>query len=252
MSAPASDAQKRHYEAIHDAYEAHYFDAASMRYRERFIYSVMFDGLDLNGSAVADLAAGSGYNSLAVLRRFPTAEVIGYDISSKACAAYENVTGRRAFELDLTSDTELGVRVDTAIVVGGLHHCVSNLAGTFATVARLLKPGGLLLAAEPNRAFFLERVRERWYRVDRYFDAATERALDYEELVAVAHPDFEPVSVRYMGGPGYFLILNSLVTRTPPALKRLLAPPLFLADSLYNVLPGKRAFPYFVARWRRT
>jgi hypothetical protein len=42
------------------------YDASSMAYRDRFVYDIMFRGLDLNGKDVADLAAGSGHNSLAV------------------------------------------------------------------------------------------------------------------------------------------------------------------------------------------
>ena len=247
----AGEAQQRHYEAIHDAYEAHYFDPASMAYRERFIYSGMFEGLDLNGKLVADLAAASGYNSVAMLKRFPAAQVMGFDISPKACAAYEGLVGSRCVQFDLTRGEDPGVRVDAAMVVGGIHHCVADLPSTFETLAQLIKPGGMLLATEPNRSFFLERLRQHWYRADKYFDADTERALDYEELDALARDAFEPVDVRYMGGPGYFLILNSLVTRTPLAVKRMLAPPMFLADAIYNRLPGKQLFPYFIARWRR-
>lgn len=243
--------QRQHYEAIHEQYEAHYFDAASMAYRERFIYSAMFEGLDLNGKLVADLAAGSGYNSVAVLKRFPEARVVGFDISPRACAAYKSIVGADCVELDLTTGRDPGLRVDVALVVGGIHHCVSNLAGTFETIGQLLRPGGLLLAAEPNRDFFLERLRQRWYKVDRYFEADTERALDYDELERLTHAAFTTIDVRYMGGPAYFLILNSLVTRMPLALKRVLARPLFAMDSLYNRLHAKRLFPYFVARWRR-
>lgn len=247
----AAEVQQRHYDAIHDAYEAHYYDAASMSYRERFIYRPMFRGIDLDGKEVADLASGSGYNSLALRARFPTARVMGFDISSKACAAYSANVGRPCMQLDLMEGRDLGQRFDAVIVVGGLHHCVSNLDGAFATIAALLRPGGLLLATEPNRSFFLERLRQHWYRVDRYFDAETERALEYEELDGLATRDFERIDVCYLGGPGYFLVLNSLVTRTPRMLKNLLAPALFSIDGIYNRLPGRRMFPYFVARWRR-
>ena len=58
-----STRQKQHYEAIHTNYEDHYYDAQSMAYRERFYYDPLFEGLDLNGCRVADLASGSGHNS---------------------------------------------------------------------------------------------------------------------------------------------------------------------------------------------
>ena len=61
-----SSRQRQHYTAIHDAYEAHYYDAPSMAYRSRFIYRWLFDGVDFRNAEVADLACGSGHNSLAL------------------------------------------------------------------------------------------------------------------------------------------------------------------------------------------
>src|SRR6476660_5880416 len=89
-----STRQKRHYEAIHTNYEDHYYDAQSMAYRERFYYDPLFEGLDLNGCTVADLASGSGHSSVALLKRFPKAVVTGFDISSSACEAYRRNVGR--------------------------------------------------------------------------------------------------------------------------------------------------------------
>jgi len=97
-----STRQKQHYEAIHTNYEDHYYDAQSMAYRERFYYDPLFEGLDLNGCRVADLASGSGHNSVALLKRFPKAVVTGFDISSSACKAYRHNVGRPGIEADLT------------------------------------------------------------------------------------------------------------------------------------------------------
>lgn len=243
--------QKQHYERIHDAYEQHYYDPTSLSFRDRFIYRQMFEGLDLDGKTVADLACGSGFNSLAVLRRFPQASVFGLDISSAACAAYERETGREARAVDLTSGQDFGMRADGAIIVGGLHHCVADLPKTFRSISHLVKPGGLLLMFEPNREYLLERARRLWYRADTYFDADTEAALNHDEIERIAAPWFSSESCRFMGGPAYFLIFNSLLFRIPVKAKRFLAPPLFALESTYNLLPGRRPYPYFVARWRR-
>jgi SAM-dependent methyltransferase len=244
--------QKQHYERIHDAYEQHYYDSTSLAFRDRFIYREMFSGLDLNGKTVADLACGSGFNSLAVLKRFPQASVFGLDISNAACAAYERETGRRAHAVDLTSGEDFGQRADLAVIVGGLHHCVADLPNTFRAISHLVKPDGLLLMFEPNREYLLESARRLWYRADKYFDAATEAALDYDDIARIAAPSFTPESCRFMGGPAYFLIFNSLLFRIPVKAKRWLAPPLFALEATYNLLPGRRPYPYFVARWRRS
>jgi SAM-dependent methyltransferase len=243
--------QKKHYEAIHDAYEAHYYDSESMAFKERFIFAPLFEGVDLNGKDVADVACGSGYNSLWLKQRFPAVRTTGFDISSKACAAYRTVVGSEAHVFDLMSGAEVGRTFDAAMVLGGLHHCVSDLPGTFRTLARLVRPGGLLFMHEPNSRYVLEALRRLWYRWDASFDSETEGALDHDVIAALAASDFEPMTVRYVGGPAYFLILNSMIFRIPRKAKPLLAPLLFPLERAYNLLPGRLAFPIFVARWRR-
>jgi SAM-dependent methyltransferase len=245
------DRQKQHYEAIHDAYEDHYYDEASMAYRRRFYYEPMFAGLDLGDADVVDLASGSGHNSVEVLRRWPSARPTGVDISDAACAAYRRRVGRPAIQADLTKGVAVPTRFDVAMIFGGLHHCVYDLDGALRTVATLLKPGGLFLMLEPNRSFVLEGLRRLWYRHDAYFDASTEASLDHDVLARQAAGLFMPLDVRYLGGPGYFLIAQSLVFRMPKRVKNLLAPGLITADAVYNRLPGRLGYPYFIARWKR-
>jgi hypothetical protein len=52
-----------------------YFDRWSTKYREEFIYEPLWRGMDFAAKRVADLACGSGFNSEALLRRFPTAKL---------------------------------------------------------------------------------------------------------------------------------------------------------------------------------
>lgn len=248
----AGQRQKAHYEAIHAAYEDSYFDGPSMAYRERFIYDPLFEGVALDGRDVAELASGSGFNSLALRRRAPAARLSGFDVSAQACAAYRAVVGRPAIECDLTVPLTTSLSFDCAFIIGGLHHCVGNLAQAIANAARLVRPGGHLLMVEPNAECLLDGLRRSWYRADRrYFDASTEHALEHDRLADLATGAFVPEVVAFMGGPGYFLVLNSLLFRITPALKSLIARPLMAIDGLYNRLPGRAPFPYFVARWRR-
>ncbi len=246
-----STKQKHHYETIHDDYESHYYDPSSLAFRREFIYNVMFDGLDLNHKDVADLACGSGYNSLAVLERYPQARLTGFDISPKACAAYRQNVQRDAYEFDLTTGNEIGKTFDVAMIHGGLHHCVSDLTGTLNAIATLVKPGGLFIMVEPNKQCFLEGIRRLWYKLDKYFEADTEAALAHQEILGMASDRFSNLDLHYMGGPAYFLIYNSLLFRIPLAVKRIIASPLFAAEVAYNKLPGRFWFPYFIARWQR-
>ena len=135
--------------------------------------------------------------------------------------------------------------------LGGLHHCATALDTALRNVADLLRPGGLFLIVEPNRDTWLEPLRQVWYRRDRYFESSTEAALSHDELSARGRSWLKAVSVRYMGGPAYFLVYNGLVFRFPLPLKRAVAGPLITLEEFTNSLPWRGAYPYFIARWRR-
>lgn len=243
--------QKEHYEAIHADYEAHYYDATSLEYRRRYIYEPLFDGLDLSSESVADLACGSGRNSIAVRQFFPGASTVGYDISPSACRDYRVKTQCDAHEIDLTTEHK-DLRVHgSAVIIGGLHHCVADLPTTLRNIAAMVRPGGHFMMMEPNRRFLLEAARRAWYRHDKWFDAETEAALDHDEIAAMAARWFRPKRLTYFGGPAFFLILNSLVTRVPLSIKPLLARPLFVLESAWNRLPAVGTFPCFLAVWER-
>ena len=250
MSSLLSLRQKDHYERILVDYDAHLFDKWSMRYRDEFIFSPMWDDLDLNGKHIADLACGSGFNSISLRERFPRARVVGFDISPSACAAYQQNTGFPARECDLTQPMGAVPDFDVAMVIGGLHHCVADLPQTLRNIASMLTSGGLFMMLEPSSEFFLETVRKFWYRHDSTFDHASEHALRHDELLAM-NGSFALLDIRYFGGPAYLGVLNSIVLRIPLASKRFVSPPLIAAERLWNRLPGRKMFNAFLARWRR-
>lgn len=245
--------QREHYVELHDEYSAHYYDDTSIAYRKEFIYDPLFADVNLNGLEVAELASGGGANSRELLKYFPDAKVTGFDISPSACEEFERIVGRPAIEVDLTKPyAEMDGHFDAALIIGGLHHCVADLDTTLSNVARMLKPGGVLLMCEPNDGFVLERIRGLWYGQDKYFDADSEHALDHAELLKSVSGEFSLNSLSYIGGPAYFLILNSLILRVPLTWKPKLAPVLTRIERLYHHLPGKFLFPAFLASWRRT
>jgi SAM-dependent methyltransferase len=247
-----SSRQKQHYTEIHDAYEAHYYDASSMKYRSRFIHDWLFDGVDLNNASIADLACGSGHNSLAAMERFSGIRTVGFDISEPACASYQRTTGNAAHVLDLTRPAEIDQQFDSAIVIGGLHHCIVDLPQTLRNIAAMVKPGGHLLMMEPSADFALNVVRDKWYASDRYFDAPTEQALSHNVILEQAAPYFEGEAVRYFGGLAYFLILNSLIMRVPLGLKPALWPIVKPIEVAFGNIPWSGMYPCFLARWKRT
>src|ERR1043165_8421722 len=94
--------QIQHYASIHESYGAHYYDASSMAYRRTFFFEPLLAGIDLSGRRVADVASGSGYNSLILREMFPTIRLEGFDISETACADYTRLLGAPAHQVDLT------------------------------------------------------------------------------------------------------------------------------------------------------
>jgi SAM-dependent methyltransferase len=243
--------QAQHYDQILQPYERHYFDSTSIQYRHRYIYRFLFDGLNLNGQRVVELACGSGYNTRELLKLFPHADVSGIDISPKSVEMYMANTGRPCLACDLSErGTAVPEGADVAFVIGGLHHCTNDLVATLENIGRIIRSDGLLIMAEPNAHFFLNAVRNVWYRRDRLFREEEEEPLDHRELLRLANGRFEATSVKYAGGLAYFLILNSLVMRIPVKVKGLLAPVLFATEDVYNCIPGRAPFPMFMARWR--
>jgi SAM-dependent methyltransferase len=247
----SANPQRDHYERILANYDTHYFDKWSMRYRSEFVFGPMWGDLDLDGKRVADLACGSGFNSVSLRERFPRARVTGFDISPSACAAYRKTTGFAARQCDLTKPLAVAPEFDAAIVIGGLHHCVADLQQTMSNVAAMLTPGGLFMMLEPSSEFCLETLRNLWYRHDSNFDHANEHALAHDTVLATSGGAFVLHDVRYFGGPAYFGVLNSMILRIPLAAKAFVSPPLIVAERLWNRLPGRAMFNVFLARWRR-
>jgi SAM-dependent methyltransferase len=242
--------QKQHYEQIHDAYEAHYYDRESLRYRDRFIFAPLLDGIDLNDREVLDVASGSGHNTLLLQRRFPRMRAMGLDISQSACRAYEQTTGWPAAQGDFTRPVSLGRKFDAAVAIGGLHHLVADLPQAIANLTSVVRDGGVVFMMEPSADGILEGLRRYWYQRDGYFDAPTERSLSHDEILDLADNRFRAEVVRYIGGPAYFAILNSLVLRVPLSVKPWLTTVTFPIETAVNALNLRTLAPAFIARWR--
>ncbi|MBF0126086.1 MAG: class I SAM-dependent methyltransferase [Magnetococcales bacterium] len=247
----SSEKQRNHYHAVHNTYREHYFDAESMTYRDLFLYQPMLNGLDLNNMDVLEVASGAGFNSKAWLEKFPHGRFSGLDISSYACADFVRNVGCEAWESDLAKGPFPDAQFDVVFVIGGLHHCVNDLPAVLRNIASLIRPGGYFLMMEPNSEYILEPLRKLWYRKDAFFEADTEEALSHDALNRLGASWFDAKTVRHMGGPGYFLILNSMILRLPKGIKKALSIPIMALERVYNLLPGKLPFPYFVAKWQK-
>jgi len=248
-AAIAAARQRDHFERVHQKYAAHYYDKWSLLYRSEFILAPLFEGIDLEGRLVADLACGNGHNSLLLRSRFPTASTVGFDISPTACAAYEQVVGRPAYCVDLLDSEMRHSKFDAALVIGGLHHMVADISSALRTIHSMLRPGGILMMFEPNARFVLQWARDIWYQSDPMFDAQSEAALDHDTLLRATDGRFRCERLRYLGGPAFYLVLNSAVLRLPLRAKALLSRPLFVLERLHGRLRPRWCHSSFVARW---
>jgi len=122
--------------------------------------------------------------------------------------------------------------------------------GFLLEIRRLLKPGGVFAFVEPHTGSLPDLARRIWYRLDRSF-LPNERAVDVERLARDFAGDFELLHVEHHGGPGYLLVLNSLIFRIPHRFKRFYAPPLIWLDSVLDRVLGKRLSCFVVAQLRR-
>jgi SAM-dependent methyltransferase len=245
------DRQREHYEAIHDEYSRHYYDATSNAYRDRFINRALLRELDPSTLRMAEIMCGEGPVTDYVIARHPGAAIEGFDISGSACTAYSEKSGRPAQCIDITREPLPPSTYDAVFVSGGLHHIIHDFDACLDNVHRALKSGGTFAMFEPNADYFLNFIRKFWYRRDQYFDAENEQALDYHQLHAKASQRFDEISVTHAGGPAFFLVLNSLIFRLPVSWKRFYAPPLTNLEAIWNLLPGRMAHAYFIAQWRK-
>ena len=236
---------------IHDEYSRHYYDNESIKYREQFIYSKIFQNEDFNNKSIAELACGSGFNSLAILNRFPNAKMNGYDISQPACDDYKRIVKADAYIWDITKEKINSIKYDYVIVFGGLHHCINDLNATFQNIFNMLNDNGKLIMVEPNKRFIFDFVRTIWYKFDNYFEANTEDSLNHPKLLNIQKEKFKLDTIKYFGGPSYFFIYNSLILRLPIFLKPLISKLLLSFEKTYNRLGFEWLYPAFVAKWKK-
>jgi len=246
---PSELLQQNHYDRIADQYEAHYGDAYSLEYRERFIYGRMFEGIKLSGMNVLDAMCGSGETTEYLLTRH--ARITGLDISKKVIESFNarwsncKAVCRSLLDSELPSDS-----FDCVVIVGGLHHIQPNVSDAVKEIYRVLKPGGYFCFMEPHSGSLPDLVRRFWYKHDHFF-SDNELAIDTVSLEREFTSQFNFNRVNYLGNLAFLLVLNSLIFRIPLRAKRLYSPLLLRLEALINKLQGKTTSCYVVAQWQK-
>lgn len=243
------EVQREHYNRIAGDYAAHYGDAWSQQYRQRFFNEPMLNGIDLQGRIVIEAMCGIGETTRVLIDR--GAQVVGLDISEVEIAGFAQRWPGQAIRcasiLQTGIDTE---SVDCVVVVGGLHHVQPSVPEAISEIHRILRPGGYFCFVEPHTGSLPNRLRRIWYRSDRYF-AENEEALDIDSLKRRFAGYFDVEVESYQGNLAYLMVLNSLILRIPLSWKRHYAPALLRLEAMIQPLQGRLLSCYAVGRWRK-
>ncbi len=244
--ADSESLQQKHFDNLAAQYTSHYADPTGILYRNQFIYSKMFDGLPLKDSQVLDAMCGMGTTSEFLLTQ--GARVTALDISEsfvEICKnKYPQVTAIQGSILNMPFKDN---SFDYISIVGGLHHLHPHLNQGLTEIHRVLKKNGLLICMEPPAESLLDKLRQLWYRYDKYFED-NEMAIDLSRILKDHSENFSLSKVSYGLGPAYFIIFNSMITRTPLWIKKSLAPLMFLMDRIIERVTPRYLAAYMVFR----
>jgi len=245
----AEAAQRAHYDRIVAAYDVHYDDPWSRRYRDQFIDGPLFEGLDLRGRAVLEAMCGSGLTTPALLAR--GAQVTGLDISPACIESFRNRWPEcRSACASIAHSGLPSEAFDAVAVVGGLHHLQPDIDPAIEEIHRLLKPGGSFCFFEPHTGSLPDLFRQQWYKRDHLFED-NEAAIDLERLKRTHAHRFEFVREIYGGNLGFLLVFNSFIFRIPVRLKSFYSPAVLRLESLLARLQGKRLACVVICQWRK-
>lgn len=241
--------QHAHYERISHDYDAHYNDAYSQRYMNRFVFEAMFKDIDLTDLDVLEAMCGGGQTTEYLLDR--RAFVTGLDISPQQTDHFARRHPRATtITASMLNSGLEDSSFDLVSIVGGIHHMPPNVDEAITEVHRILKPGGYFCFMEPHSEAVVDRVRREWYKRDPLF-AENEEAINMSELHEKFADRFEFKSEHYRGNLGYLFVLNSMVFRVPLFLKPLYSPAMMAAESFFNRIGGKSFSCFVVAQWRK-
>ncbi len=149
------DAERLHWDKV--AKERIYAAFDKQEYLD--IFNAAFDK-DLTGKRIVDIGCASGVSAALFAAR--GANVVGIDISPELIAQAKALWTEYADRLDFTvGDAEAMDEADggvDACFFGGVLHHFPDRTRVYREALRVLKPGGLLVAVEPNRLDVFERI----------------------------------------------------------------------------------------------
>ena len=151
----------------------------------------------------------------------------------------------RVLETGIPSDS-----FDVVTVIGGIHHTPPYEIEAIEEIHRILKPRGHFCFMEPHSESIAEVFRKTWYKYDPLF-AKNEAAVSMKRLHSEFADRFDFKSEQFLGNVGYLLVLNSMVFRIPPVIKRAYSPVLIAGERLLNRVLGKPFLVLWSANGKR-
>ena len=241
--------QRLHFEKIGASYRAHYGDNYSEAYRSRFIDAPLCEGVDLSSKRVLEAMCGNGQTTEFLLSK--GALVTGLDFAPQQIESFRTRWPDCHAHCASIFDTRLeSSSFDAVVVVGGLHHLQPRVVDAINEIHRILTSGGVFCFAEPYKGSLPDSIRTQWYKRDSMF-AANEAAIDLPTLKEQCASRFLFQKETYLGNIAYLLVLNSMVCRIPPALKRYYAPWALKLEALTTPLNARWNSCFVVCRWQK-
>jgi SAM-dependent methyltransferase len=201
--------QREHYDALAPVYLANLREPHTEAYAES-LDRAFLEALGAGPLGdVAELCCGQA-DALALVRdRART--LVGIDVSLAMLeAAAARIPEATFAQGDATRLPLADAAFDCVLLSGGVHH-VGDRRGLFREVARILRPGGVVVFREPLDDFWLWRaLRAAIYRLSPALDAATERPLRLAEtLPPLREAGLELELWRPCALLGFCLFMNS-------------------------------------------
>ena len=209
-------AQNLLYDKLFLEYKKYYYNKEAKFYRKKIFLS-QIRKFGNKKKSVIEIGCGPGH-SLKILKDsgFKFKSYYGVDVSDKSIEHFKKVHPKYACSvLDFSKrNIKFNKKFDIIFFNGCIHHMSKKLPVVFSNCEKILKKDGIIIMIEPNGSF-LNFFRNLWYKYDNYFNHTDEEAVTIKTLNIHLGKKYKKIYLNYFGLIGFFLVLQSMILRTP-------------------------------------